>query len=91
MFDIFGQPNWTGLAGGILGDLLRGLLETLDLFLLVMPLWLAGSIAGHLKSKKVSIWIIAPVAALVFLLPFACYYFAYPYIEFPYWMRWIHR
>lgn len=91
MPDIFGQPNWLGLGGGILGDLFRGLLESLNWLLLVMPFWFSASIAGHLKSKKAPTWVIAPAAALAFLLPVASYYVAYPYIEFPYWMRWIHR
>lgn len=91
MLDIFGSPDWPGLAGGIFGDLLRGLLEGLNWLLLVVPFWLAASIAGQLQSKESPNWIIAPVAVVVFFVPFALYYLAYPYVEFPYFMRWVHH
>ncbi len=74
-----------------MGDILRGLLDILNWLSLALPFWLSASVAGYLRSKKASNWLVAPVAALVFLLPLALYYFAYPYVEFPYWMRWIHR
>jgi hypothetical protein len=91
MADIFGEPNWLALAGGILSDLFRGFLEALNLFLLVVPFGLSGSIASHLASKNVPRWVIVPVAVLTFVLPLASYYIVYPYIGFPYWMRWLHH
>lgn len=91
MLDIFGNPDWLALASGFLGDLIRGLLEGLNWILLVLPFTLAASIANSLRSTKVPRLIVATAAVLAIGVPFAAYYFLYPYIHFPYWMRWIPR
>lgn len=91
MFDIFGQPDWLGLAGGIGSDILNGVLEALNWFSILLPFWLSGSGADYVRSKKAPNWIVVVVTMLVFLFVLAAYYFAYPHLGFPYWMRWIPR
>lgn len=91
MLDIFGEPNWLGLADGVFGDFLGRLLEALNYFLVILPFWLSILVSGHLKSKNAPNWMIAPVTLLTFLVILAAFYVAYPYTQFPYWIRWFPR
>ena len=91
MFDIFGEPDWLALVGGIFSDLLSGFLEGLNWLSFLVPFWLSASASSYFRSKNAPNWIVVLVTLLVFLLALAAYYVVYPYIGFPYWMRWIPR
>lgn len=88
--DIFGQPDWLGLAAGILGEIVDGLVELLNWLSLILPFPLAGSTYAYFKSKNLPNVVALIPAVFVFLFVIGVYYFTYPYLTFPLWMRWFH-
>lgn len=88
--DIFGQPDWLGLAGGIFGEIVGGLVQLLNWLALLLPFLLAGWVHGLFKSKNVPGWVAFIPAVLMFGVVLSAYYYAYPYLSFPLWMRWFH-
>jgi hypothetical protein len=88
--DIFGQPDWLGLAGGILGETITGIIEALNWFSILLPFFLAAMVRSYLKSKKVADWLAFFPVMLTFVSIIGVYYLAYPHLSFPLWMRWFH-
>jgi len=88
--DIFGQPDWLGLGGGIIGEIVGGLVEFLNWLSLILPFPLAGGTHAFFRARNVPNWLAVVPAVVVFGFVLAVYYFSYPYLGFPLWMRWFH-
>jgi len=90
MMDIFGQPDWLGLVGGVFSEIVDGLVELLNWLSLILPFPLAGGTHAYFRSRNVPNAVAVIPAVFVFALVITVYYFAYPHLRFPLWMGWFH-